>query len=46
MRIGARGASLLVSSVAVAVPLVTGPAAVGSPALKGFLPPKAVSAWS
>src|ERR1019366_260413 len=44
MRIGARGASLLVSSVAVAVPLVTGPAASGSPVLKGFLPPKPVSA--
>ncbi|MGA3220480.1 MAG: right-handed parallel beta-helix repeat-containing protein [Acidimicrobiales bacterium] len=44
MRTGARGTGPLVSSVAVAVALVTGPASAGSPALKGFLPPKPVSA--
>jgi hypothetical protein len=44
MGTGARGAGALVSSLAVAVALVTGPAAAGSPALKGFVPPKPVSA--
>ena len=43
MGIGARGAGPLVSSVAVAVALVTGPGLGGSPTLKVFLPPKPVS---